>query len=152
MVLFCITYPLAACKSLSSDSGNKTVSDPLSLNSQERLFVKKLKDIVNLKARANVFKDCNTTKAKILAEIIKRYKEILRNMAKKGVRKPVRMKIKELVREQSNVGAFTASTNQRKRQITFRNGQFLSLDTSGKVYGSFVTTGPKNNNSKYLYR
>ena len=149
IVLFCITYPLAACKSLSSNNGNTTVSDTLSLNSQERLFMRKLKDIVNLKARANVFKDCNTTKVKILAEIIKRYKEILRKMSKKGARKPTRMKMKDLVREQKNVWAFTTSTNQRKRQISFKNGRLLSLNASGKVYGSHVT--PRNVNNTIFY-
>ena len=147
-MLFFLTYPLAACKSLSGHNKNTTVSNSVSLNAQQRQFVKKLKDIVNLKTRANVLKDCNTTREKVLAAIIKRYKELLRNMSNNGVKKTTKIKIKDLVREQRNVGSFTTSTNQRKRQISFKNGQLLSLDSSGRVYGSYATVGNTNNNSK----
>ncbi|CAB4014467.1 fibroblast growth factor 1-like [Paramuricea clavata] len=136
MVLFFITYPLSACKSLSSDNTTTTVSTNA---------VKKLKEIINLKERANLLKDCNTTKGKVLDEIIKRYKNILKNMSNNGVKKPTRLRIKDLVRGRNIVDSFTKPfTNQRKQKLSFKNGQFLSLDSSGRVNGTFVTDGNQN--------
>ena len=75
-------------------------------------------------------------------------------MSKNGVKKISMRKIKpkDLVQEQKITGRFSMSwTNQRKHQISFRNGQFLNMDSNGNVYGSPVTMANKNkNNSKYF--
>ena len=71
-------------------------------------------------------------------------------MSKNGVKKISKIKPKDLVQEQTITGRFSMSwTNQRKHQISFRNGQFLNMDSNGNVYGSPVTMANKNN-SKYF--
>lgn len=120
------------------------------MTASEQQFIKSMEKIINLKARGHVLKDCNTTEVKILAEIIKRYREILKNMSKNGVKRISRIKPKDLVREQTIAGSFLmSSTNQRKHQISFKNGQFLNMDSNGYIYGSPVTVANKNS-SKYF--
>ena len=132
-------YPLGAGKSLSINNTNMTAND--------QQFIKSIEKIINLKARGHVLKDCNTTEVKILAEIIKRYRRILRNMSKNGLK---RIKPKDLVREQTIAASFSiSSTNQRKHQISFKNGQFLNMDRNGYIYGSSLTVANRNN-SKYF--
>ncbi|XP_028411668.1 uncharacterized protein LOC114534410 isoform X2 [Dendronephthya gigantea] len=148
LILFFVMYPFAACKSPSSSSANTTGSGNTSLNAQGRQFLRRINEIINLKERANVLKQCNTTKDKVLAEIMKRYKKILKNMSNKGVKK---FRIKDFVREQKITGSFAiTSTNRRTRQISFKNGQFLHMDNAGVVKGSPVTAGNKNNTIFYV--
>ena len=145
-------YPLGGCKSLASQKNNTTVSDNGSVNAQDKdAMIKKLESIVDLKARAHTFKECNTTKNKVLTEIVKRYKKILKNMSKNGVKKTSRVRVKDLVLERHISKGLTVSpTNKRTQQISFKNGQFLSMDSNGDVTGSSVTSWNKNNSKCFV--
>ena len=140
--MLCLTLQnVQGCQLSATSPISNTTVNPSVLDKQ---YILKLSKIVNQKFKATLLQECNATKEMVLHEMIRRYNMVLKRMNNNTVRRVTRIRLGDLVCERNIRGSFTTSTNQRKKQIFFRNGLLLSISHDGKFSGKSLTSANKN--------
>ncbi|XP_046848100.1 uncharacterized protein LOC124441678 [Xenia sp. Carnegie-2017] len=147
-VVLCLTLQnVQGCQLSATSPISNTTVNPSVLDKQ---YILKLSKIVNQKFKATLLQECNATKEMVLDEMIRRYNMVLKRMNNNTVRRVTRIRLGDLVCERNIRGSFTTSTNQRKKQVFFRNGLLLSIGHDGKFSGKSLTSANKNSTIFYI--
>lgn len=143
-------YSVISCKALTGHSSlpsNRTINaQNVSRNAKNArlLFIRKVTHIIKQKAKGNALKECNTTIGKVLARFLKKYDQIVKHAAGGTIAK---IRVKDFI--QVNKGSTsTASTNDRKVTVQYKNGQSLTFNKiTGKIHGTMNSSSSKNQNT-----